>query len=127
MINCPQVFGQTVDCHLDKKLVMCYSKLTSFLRGKIIGKGGIDTKHKDPYVGTRRAWDRRCLITVSTHILKEDKEALQKYCRKHGTSPYHLLRAYLMDCVSLARLEAETPATVTPIVSHGSRASQVTS
>lgn len=75
------------------------------MRGKLFGKGGIHTKLKDPYVGTRRAWDKRYLITVSTHLLREDKDALMKYCRAHNTTPYHLIRSYLMDCVTLAKLE----------------------
>ena len=68
-------------------------------------KGGIHTKQKDIYVGTRRAWDKRYLITVSTHLRREDKVALDDYCRTHDTTPYHLLRSYLTDCINLARYE----------------------
>lgn len=84
---------------------MCYSKSTSFLRGKLFEKGGIHTKQKDQYVGTRRAWDKRYLITVSTHIRRNDKIALEEYCHRHHTTPYHLLSAYLQDCITNAKLE----------------------
>ena len=68
-------------------------------------KGGIHTKHKDAYVKTRRTWDKRYLITVSTHLRREDKTALEDYCRTHDTTPYRLLRSYLMDCIGLAKYE----------------------
>ena len=60
---------------------------------------------KDPYKGTKSAWDKRCLITVSTHLKRTDRAFLDDYCKRHGTTPYRLLRAYLMDCISLAKME----------------------
>ena len=68
-------------------------------------KGGIQMKQKDQYVGTRRAWDKRYLITVSTHILRKDKIALEEYCHRNHTTPYNLLKSYLNDLVTLAKIE----------------------
>ena len=45
------------------------------------------------------------MVTVNTHLRTEDAEALRTYCRKHSTSPYRLLKSYLMDVIELSKLE----------------------
>ena len=91
---------------LDKFLVKCYSKITSFLRGIFLKGSDTVAKHNDPYWQTKNAWDKRCLITVSTHLKLTDRAFLDDYCKRHNTSPYKLLKSYLLDCVALAKLEA---------------------
>ena len=79
--------------------------MTSFLRVNILKGVDILAKKTDPYAKTKNGWDKRCLITVSTHLKLSDKMFLDAYCRRHGTTPYRILKSYLMDCIQLAKMD----------------------
>ena len=49
------------------------------------------------------AWDRRNLRTVSTHLRREDAEDLKLMCYHYGTTPYALVRDFLLSYLDAGR------------------------
>ena len=55
-------------------------------------------------------WDRRHLVTVSTHLNDRDYDLLRAACRADCTTPYKLVRDFLQDYIEAAgeRIAART-------------------
>lgn len=47
-------------------------------------------------------WDRRHLVTVSTHLTARQHEILTAACRAEGTTPYRIVRDFLQEYVDAA-------------------------
>lgn len=45
-------------------------------------------------------WDKRNLRTVSTHLRVHEALALRRVCDAHGTTPYALVRAFLLHYIA---------------------------
>ena len=57
-------------------------------------------------------WDRRHLVTVSTHLNDRDYDLLRAACRADYTTPYKLVRDFLQGYIEAAgeRIAARTDA-----------------
>ena len=57
-------------------------------------------------------WDRRHLVTVSTHLNDRDYDLLRAACRADCTTPYKLVRDFLQGYIEAAgeRIAARTDA-----------------
>ena len=47
--------------------------------------------------GRQARWDRRNLVTVSTHVSREQAARFRKACAIAGATPYHVLREFIMS------------------------------
>ena len=47
--------------------------------------------------GRQERWDRRNLMTVSTHVSREQAAKFRKACETAGATPYHVLREFVMS------------------------------
>ena len=45
-------------------------------------------------------WDARNLRTVSTHLRIREAVQLRRVCEAHGTTPYALVRAFLLHYIA---------------------------
>lgn len=55
-----------------------------------------------PMPNPRRAqakWDRRHLITVSTHLTRKQRDSLCKICNRQHVTVYALVRDFLLDYI----------------------------
>lgn len=58
----------------------------------------------DKFQRARQArWDRRRLVTVGTHLTREQHELLRLACEVNHTTPYHIVRAYLLEYIAAVR------------------------
>lgn len=52
-------------------------------------------------------WDKRYLVTVSTHLTRREYEILQGCCAALGTKPYAIIRDYLREYIRQAQNRME--------------------
>lgn len=89
------VFFRGFGATLDKLLVISYSKGTVFLIGGVY----MEVFKRYPREPQAR-WDKRHLVTVSTHLTKLQWERLRYHCACDGVTVYALVREYLLRYIS---------------------------
>ena len=48
-------------------------------------------------------WDRRHLVTVGTHLTQEQYDLLRAACEANHTTPYYIVRGYLLEYINATR------------------------
>lgn len=59
---------------------------------------GREVKQMGKYQRRKQSrWDARNLVTVSTHVTREQAAQFRRACSKLGASPYSILRKYVLS------------------------------